>query len=79
MWKRRKTKEVSFDEFFETINKYGDINCCQGCKNKNPSQKYYLCKTCLNKILCQNCFEVHDKKDEIFKLKIDSTCKKHYS
>jgi hypothetical protein len=48
-------------------------------ENKNPSQKYYLCKTCSNKILCQNCFEAHDKKDEVFKLKIDSTCKKHYS
>ena len=77
--KEGKTKEIPFEEFFETINKYNDINCCQFCKNKNPSQKYYLCKTCSNKILCQNCFEAHDKKDEVFKLKIDSTCKKHYS
>ena len=77
--KERKTKEIKFEEFFATINKYEDINFCQFCKNKNPSQKYYLCQTCSNKILCQNCFEVHDKKDEVFKFKIDSTCKKHYN
>jgi len=77
--KEGKTKELKFEEFFSTINKYEDINCCQFCKNKNPSQKYYLCKTCNNKILCQNCFAVHDKKDEVFLFKIDSTCKKHYN
>ena len=29
--KQRKTKEIKFEDFFETINKYDDINCCQFC------------------------------------------------
>ena len=77
--KEGKIENLSFDKFFATIKKYEDINCCELCKNKNPLQKYYLCKTCNNKVLCQNCFEIHEKKDEIFKFKIDSTCKKHYN
>lgn len=55
------------------------MNCCQFCKNKNASQNYYLCKTCSNKILCESCFESHNKKDDMIKIKIDSTCKKHYN
>ena len=76
--KEKKTKNIPFDTFFETIDKYKDINCCEFCKNKNISQIYYLCKECSNKILCENCFNEHDKKHEIIKFKIDSTCRKHY-
>ena len=55
-------------------------NCCQLCKEKNLSQKYYLCKTCSNIIICKNCFEKHNKDDNIEKLnKIDSLCKKHFN
>ena len=77
--KEGKIKNIPFDKFFSEIKKYEEINCCQFCKNKNPSQKYYLCKTCSNKILCEKCFEGHNKKDDIIKIKIDSTCKKHYN
>ena len=77
--KEGKTKDISFDKFFESLKEYADINCCQFCKKKNPSQKYYLCKTCSNKILCENCYEEHNKKDDIIKFKIDSTCRKHYN
>ena len=77
--KEEKTKEIPFENFFSTLKKYEDINCCQFCKNKNPSQKYYLCKTCNNKILCDNCFNEHNKNDDIIKFKIDSTCKKHHN
>ena len=54
--KEQKKKNIPFDEFFKTLNKYHEINCCQFCNNKNESQKYYLCKTCSNKILCEDCF-----------------------
>ena len=77
--KERKTKDIPFEGFFGTIKKYEDINCCQFCRNKNSSQKYYLCKTCSNKILCQKCFEGHNKNDDVIKFNIDSTCKKHYN
>ena len=77
--KEGKTKNIPFESFFETIKRYEDINCCQFCKNKNPSQKYYLCKTCSNKILCQKCFDEHNKNDDVIKFNIDSTCKKHYN
>ncbi len=77
--KEQKIKNVPFETFFETINKYKEINCCELCKNKNPSQNYYLCKLCSNKILCENCLNEHDKNHEIIKFKIDSTCKKHYN
>ena len=77
--KENKTKNIPFDQFFETIEKYKEINCCEFCKNKNLSQIYYLCKECSNKILCEKCFDEHDKKHEIIKLKIDSTCRKHYN
>ena len=77
--KEGKTKNIPFESFFETIKRYEDINCCQFCKNKNPSQKYYLCKTCSNKILCQKCFDEHNKNDDLIKFNIDSTCKKHYN
>ena len=75
--KEEKTKNIPFEEFFETIEKYENINCCQFCKNKKPSENYYLCKTCSNKILCSNCFKEHNKEDDIIKFKIDSSCKKH--
>ena len=77
--KEDKIKNIPFEKFFEDIKKYEDMNCCQFCKNKNTKQIYYLCKTCSNKILCETCFEVHNKKDDIIKFKIDSTCKKHYN
>ena len=77
--KEKKTKNIPFDTFFETLDKYKDMNCCEFCKNKNTSQIYYLCKECFNKILCGNCFNEHDKKHETIKLKIDSTCRKHYN
>ena len=77
--KEKKTKNIPFDTFFETLDKYKDMNCCEFCKNKNPSQIYYLCKECSNKILCKNCFNEHDKKHDTIKLKIDSTCRKHYN
>ena len=76
--KEKKSKNIPFDTFFETIDKYKEMNCCEFCKNKNISQIYYLCKECSNKILCENCFNEHDKKHEIIKFKIDSTCRKHY-
>ena len=75
--KDEKTKNIPFSEFLETLNKYKYINFCQLCKEKNNSEKYYLCKTCSNNILCQECFSKHNKKDEIIEFKIDSTCKKH--
>ena len=75
--KEEKIENIPFKNFFKTLNKYKDINCCQLFKNKNPLQKYYLCTTCSNKVLCQKCFEVHNKDEDIIKLKIDSTCKKH--
>ena len=68
--KEEKIENIPFRNFFKTLIKYKDINCCQFCKNKNPLQKYYLCT---NKVLCQNCFEVHNKNDDIIKLKFDST------
>ena len=77
--KEKKTKNIPYETFFESIDKYKDINCCEFCKNKNPSQIYYLCKECSNKILCENCFNEHDKKHDTIKLKIDSTCRKHYN
>ena len=77
--KEGKTKNISFNKFFDVLKEYENFNCCKFCKNKNPSQNYYLCKTCSNKILCQNCFENHCKKDDVIKFKIDSTCKKHYN
>jgi len=76
--KEKKTKNIPFEEFFETIDKYKEMNCCEFCKNKNSSQIYFLCKTCSNKILCENCFNEHDKKHDMIKFQIDSTCKKHY-
>ena len=75
--KEYKTKNITFEHFFETIDKFGEINCCQFCKNKKPSDNYYMCKTCQNKILCNNCFKKHNKDDDMIKFKIDSTCKKH--
>jgi len=77
--KEDKIKRIPFEKFFEDIKKYEDMNCCQFCKNKNTKQIYYLCKTCSNKILCDTCYEAHNKKDDIIKIKIDSTCKKHYN
>ena len=77
--KEKKTKIITFVEFFETLDKYKEMNSCEFCKNKNLSQIYYLCKECSNKILCENCFNEHDKKHEIIKIKIDSTCRKHYN
>ena len=59
------TKNIPYKKFFEKLKKYEDINCCQFCKKKNPSQKYYLCKACSNKILCQNCFKTHCKKHDM--------------
>ena len=76
--KEGKTKDIPFENFFQTIKKYEDMNCCEFCRNKNPSQKYYLCKTCSNKILCEKCFNEHNKNDDIIKFEMDSTCKKHY-
>ena len=76
--KEGKTRDIPFENFFTEIKKYEEINCCEFCKNTNTSQNYYLCKTCSNKILCENCFEEHNKKDDVIKFKIDSTCKKHY-
>ena len=73
--KEQKIKNIPFETFFETINKYKEINCCELCKNKNLSQNYYLCKLCSNKILCENCLNEHDKNHEIIKFKIDSTSK----
>ena len=75
--KEQKIKNIPFEEFFETINKYEDINCCQFCKDKKPSENYYICKTCSNKILCSNCFKEHNKEDDIIKFKVDSSCKRH--
>ena len=78
--KEKNDKKISFSKFFDDINKYKYSNCCQLCKKKNESQKYYLCKTCSNKIICQNCYEKHNKDDNIEKLnKIDSLCRKHFN
>ena len=77
--KEQKVKNIAFEEFFETIDKYEEINCCQFCKDKKTSENYYICKTCSNKILCSNCFKEHNKEDDIIKFKIDSCCKKHYN
>ena len=77
--KEKKSKNIPFVTFFETLDKYKDMNCFEFCKNKNPSQIYYLCKECSNKILCGICFNEHDKKHDMIKLKIDSTCRKHYN
>ena len=77
--KEQKIKNVPFETFFNTIDKYKEMNCCELCKSKNLSQNYYLCKLCSNKILCENCLNKHDKKHETIKFKIDSTCKKHYN
>ena len=80
--KEQKIKNINIDKFFEYIDKYSDINCCDFCKNKkkyNFSHNYYLCKTCNNNILCQKCYMQHDKKEDIIRFKIDSTCKKHYT
>ena len=76
--KEGKTKEIPFENFFESLKKYEDINCCEFCKDKNLSQKYYLCKTCSNKILCEKCYNEHSNKDDVIKFNIDSTCKIHY-
>ena len=78
--KEKKIEKISLKLFFENINKYKNSNCCNLCNEKNLSQKYYLCKTCSNLIICQNCFEKHNKDDEVEKLnKIDSLCKKHFN
>ena len=56
------------------------MNCCQLCKNKNPSQIYYLCRTCSNLIICGKCYINHNKNDDIERLnKIDSLCRKHFN
>ena len=54
--KEGKTKNIDFKQFFEELKKYKIINCCQFCKKINKTQKYYLCKTCSNKILCETCY-----------------------
>jgi len=77
LWKGTKKKNITFEEFFETIDKYKDINCCQFCNDKKNSENYYICKTCSNKILCSNCLKEHNKEDNIIKIKIDSSCIKH--
>ena len=77
--KEGKTKNIPIAQFFENLKKYEEINCCQFCKKKNKSQKYYLCKTCSNKILCNDCFKTHSKTDDIIIFKIDSVCRKHYN
>ena len=78
--KENKKKTISFIKFFDNIDKYKYSNCCQLCKKKSKSQKYYLCKTCSNKIICQNCYENHNKDDNIEKLsKLDSLCRKHFN
>jgi len=78
--KDRSNKRISLNNFFDNINKYKDFNCCQLCKEKNLSQKYYLCKTCSNKIICKKCYEKHNKDDNIENLnKIDSLCRKHFN
>ena len=56
------------------------MNFCQLCKNKNPSQIYYLCRTCSNLIICGKCYNNHYKNDDIERLnKIDSLCRKHFN
>ena len=78
--KEGKKKKISVKNFFDNIKIYEDSNCCEFCKNKNLSQKYYLCKTCSNKIICKNCFEKHNKDDDIEKLnKLDSLYRKHFN
>ena len=77
--KEKKTKNIPFETFFEIIDKYQEINCCEFCKKNNSSQIYYLCKDCSNKILCENCCNEHENKHDIIKFKIDSTCRKHYN
>ena len=68
--KEGKTRDIPFHKFFDEIKKYDDFNCCELCRNKNHSQKYYLCKTCSNKILCENCFEKHNKKMTLLNSKL---------
>jgi hypothetical protein len=75
--KDKNEEKVEFQKFFDNINIYNEINCCQFCDEKRFSEKYYICKTCSNKILCEKCFKKHDKDDEIMPFKIDSWCKKH--
>ena len=78
--KDRNNKRISLKNFFDNINKYKDFNCCQLCIEENLSQKYYLCKTCSNKIICKKCYEKHNKDDNIENLsKIDSLCRKHFN
>ena len=73
-------KKISLKNFFDSMNKYKDFNCCQKCNEKNVSQKYYLCRTCSNKIICKKCYEKHNKDDNIETLnKIDSLCRKHFN
>ena len=74
----QKTRNIPFNEFFATIDKYSNINFCQFCQNKKAYKNYYLCKTCSNKILCEDCYREHCKTDDIIYFKIDSMCKKHY-
>ena len=70
-------EKIEYDNFFDNIDKYDEINCCQLYQEKRISEKYYICKSCSNKILCENCFKNHNKEDEIIQFKIDSSCKKH--
>ena len=77
--KEGKIRNIDFKQFFESITKYKNFNCCQFCKEENKTQKYYLCKTCSNKIMCEDCFRKHNKDDDTIKFKIDSTCKKHFN
>ena len=77
-------KAIPCKEFFRNIGIYDKISLCQICKNSYLSQEYYLCKDCQNLIICQRCFELHGLSKEIsshriVNIKIDSTCKKHYS
>ena len=77
--KDQKIDIIPFQKFFDNINKYSNLNCCQLCKESNSSQKYFLCKTCSNKIICEKCFKNHRKDDEMMPIKIDSLCKKHFN
>lgn len=70
---------IPFQKFFDDISKYSNLNCCQLCKLNNSTEKYFLCKTCSNKILCEKCFKNHNKDDEMMPIKIDSLCKKHFN
>lgn len=76
--KEQKKRTIPFKNFFDNIKIYNDFSCCKLCKEKNRLQKYYLCRTCSNIIICQNCYDKHNKDDDIEKItKIDSICKKH--